>query len=213
MSKKILATNEKKLSLSVTGTRRTNAISNSAIETFKKILGYLKIGEFNHGDCKGVDQKLHEIIVGLRDDKNNVSKSGIDINIYPPTDSTHRAYCQGGFMNKKQGYVERNIKLVKLCHLLIALPRSNNRQLSNKSYGGTLQTIDYAFEKNKPIIVICPSGQIEYFNIDVSQWTDIEKKDIEDETKRYINPVKMSNKRNSGNKNYFYGKYNNKVVD
>lgn len=54
-----------------------------------------KISELHHGDCVGVDEEIHNLVI-------NNDYINIKLIIHPPSIDTHRAYCQSEHVKQKK---------------------------------------------------------------------------------------------------------------
>ena len=144
----------------ITGTRNGMNIIQKTL--FIKLINDLKIIKFSHGDCEGVDEETHYIIIDI----NPI----LVIGIHPPKDTKYRAYCKGKniIIYKSKPYLDRNKDIVNNSSLMVAIPETNYE--INRS--GTWATIRYAKKVNKPLIIIFPNGQIQKYNenIGVEKW-------------------------------------------
>lgn len=96
----------------------------------------------SHGDCVGSDTDFHKLCVDHR--TNNPNKT-IIIQIFPPNNSTLRAYNQADILADEKPYLERNKDIIKNSSILIACPiDKNNEELRS----GTWSTIRQARKNN-----------------------------------------------------------------
>ena len=102
--------------------------------------------EFHHGDCIGADAQAHDIAQSLP----------ASIVIHPPTDSSKRAFKDGGMLLPRLPYLERNHAIVDTTELLIATPHQSTEVLRS----GTWATIRYARRIGSRCIVINLDGSL-----------------------------------------------------
>lgn len=100
------------------------------------------ITEVSHGDCKGSDKNFHDAVRSLL--------PKVRINVYPPLDSKHRAFCEGDVVYKEMEYLDRNQAIVDNSDILIATPKENSEVLRS----GTWATIRMAKKKGIKIHII-----------------------------------------------------------
>lgn len=92
----------------------------------------------SHGDCVGSDTDFHKLCISYK--LNHVEKI-LKINIYPPNNSSLRAFNKGDIIMEEKPYLERNINIIKNADILIACPvDKNNEELRS----GTWSTIRQA---------------------------------------------------------------------
>lgn len=107
------------------------------------------ISRLLHGDCQGADEAADTIAM----------KHGVKRWAMPGTDAQgrmpYRAYCAAEYIAEPRPYLVRNQDIVRLCELLIALPKSAERVRS-----GTWATIRYARTVNRTHIIVYPNGGI-----------------------------------------------------
>ncbi len=135
--------------IAMTGTRKTETLTDKQLAHFKKCLATSKeqgFDVFRHGDCVGADEKGHHIAVSL----------GYSVRIHPPTDPKYRAFCSSPFVAPALSYQDRNQAMVNNCDMLLALPKSNQEVQRS----GTWMTIRMARKINLPIIIFYPDGRI-----------------------------------------------------
>lgn len=117
------------------------------------ILDYFEIDEFHHGDCEGGDEEAHRIIV-----QKFYHNPKIQIVIHPPTDHTHRAYCNKKYpypntvIYPPQPYLQRNRMIVRTTNILCAGPQ----EMKEKVRSGTWSTVRYGRDAKHPIIMLTP---------------------------------------------------------
>ena len=140
--------------LGFTGTREAKFISQKRRDNLDNFLSHFIRGKglsyasegspsltLSHGDCVGADEMAHNIGLGL----------GYSIEIYPPSNDTLRAYCEGAFIvHPEKSYMPRNEDIVDASELLIAMPATFIEQ----SKGGTWRTVRYARRKLIPVLFI-----------------------------------------------------------
>ena len=135
--------------IAMTGTRQMETLTVTQLEHFARCLSLYKeqgFGVFRHGDCVGADEKGHQIAVSL----------GYRVYIHPPTQPTHRAFCESLFVVQPAEYLFRNQAMVNQCDVLLALPKLNREQKRS----GTWMTIRMARKINLPIVIFYPDGHI-----------------------------------------------------
>jgi hypothetical protein len=111
-----------------------------------------KCDVLKHGDCKGSDEKAHQLMVSLG------TTSTKFIEVHPPTNPKLRARCEGANqVFPPKPYRERNRDIVDGCRVLIATPKSKNEE----QYSGTWSTIRYAVSIGRPVRIIYPDGEVE----------------------------------------------------
>jgi hypothetical protein len=136
------------MKIGFTGTR--NDMTPEQKATFlREILKLTPIAEFHHGDCVGADATAHDIIVA--------NTLNVRIIIHPPSDDTHRAWCEGNLILVAKSFLARNYDIVAACDLLIVVPRSNEETIRS----GTWATYRQAIRAAKPTLVIKPNGEID----------------------------------------------------
>ena len=96
--------------------------------------------EAHHGDCTGADKDFHNICESL----------DIKIVIWPPLNSTLRAYCKSDDIRPPMEYLERDKKIVDETDFLIAFPETKKESVRS----GTWTTIRYARKQKKPMLII-----------------------------------------------------------
>ncbi|MCW7467626.1 hypothetical protein [Leptospira levettii] len=84
----------KQLHIGITGSR--DGITQAQVEAFVTELSKYDEIKLHHGDCVGVDEGIHKILL---DDKKENPKV-IEIYIHPPTDNKQRAFCQKKYETK-----------------------------------------------------------------------------------------------------------------
>lgn len=105
--------------------------------------------DLHHGDCIGADDQADQIGREL----------GLSIVIYPPTDSSKRAWChrRGGWEAfPPKPYLERNRDIVDACSALIAAPK----EMAETLRSGTWATVRHARKVGKPVWIVWPDGSI-----------------------------------------------------
>ena len=107
--------------------------------------------QIHHGDCLGADAEIHELCVIL----------GFSIHIHPPSNPRFRAFCESAdFSHQPKEYLARNRAIVNASSLLVAAPSGPEKQRS-----GTWATVRFARQKEKPIVLIMPSGSVEFHGL------------------------------------------------
>ena len=101
----------------------------------------------SHGDCVGSDTDFHNLCMKYK--KENADKK-IMIHIYPPNNSTLRAFNKGDILFEEKPYLERNANIVKNSSILIACPIDKNKE---ELRSGTWSTIRQA-RKHKIFVYV-----------------------------------------------------------
>lgn len=109
-----------------------------------------KISELHHGDCVGVDEEIHNLVI-------NNDYINIKLIIHPPSIDIYRAYCQTEHVKQKYNYIKRNHNIVNNTDILFAFPPTKEEVLRS----GTWCTIRYAIKKKHKVCIIYPDGTIE----------------------------------------------------
>lgn len=107
----------------------------------------------HHGDCLGADAEVHEIALHLRIPR---------IVIWPPLKSTLRAHCTGDqFVTVKppMSYLPRDRKIADSTTMLFATPRTTTPIEGS----GTWYTVRYAAAQGRPVLVIYPNGDADWW--------------------------------------------------
>lgn len=100
----------KQLHIGITGSR--DGITQAQIESYVTELSNYDEVKLHHGDCVGVDEGIHKILLDAKKENHNV----IEIFIHPPTDNKQRAFCQKKYETKdvsvhsfaSEEYLKRN---------------------------------------------------------------------------------------------------------
>ena len=79
----------------------------------------------SHGDCVGSDTDFHNICINY---KETYPTKKIIITIFPPSNSTLRAFNKGDLLMKKKPYLQRNLDIIKNSNILIACPINKNKE-------------------------------------------------------------------------------------
>lgn len=108
----------------------------------------LEDGIFLHGDCKGVDEEAHRI----------ARRIGYHIEVYPPTDPKHRAYCDGDVIHPPRPYLERNELIVRAATRMLIVPE---KAMKDSPRSGTWWTYRKAKELHVPTTLIV-GGRFEH---------------------------------------------------
>lgn len=138
-----------------TGTREgmTNAQAWKCEDIFQHI-GYVSpFEEFHHGDCIGADARAHSIII--------LGSFARIIVCHPPTYEKYRAFTVNDEYRTPEGYIDRNHKIVDETDVLVATPKEETGETLRS---GTWATVRYARKLKKRIIIIRPSGTVEFEN-------------------------------------------------
>ncbi len=88
-----------------TGTRR--GMTERQLKALESHLGPITVTEAHHGDCLGADKQFHDMIRRL--------KPNARVIIHPPSNPSHRAFCEGDVLCEERGYLERNHDIVDAC--------------------------------------------------------------------------------------------------
>ena len=102
---------------------------------------------FIHGDCVGSDNQANSLV------KKFYSK----VVVFPPSNSSLRAYCKADKTFDNLPYLERNREIVNHCRYLVATPSTDKPQTK----GGTWYTVNYALSKGKVVYIVYPDGHLE----------------------------------------------------
>ena len=132
------------MKIGFTGTRNVpTAKQKRALDVLlMRLDGEFDITEVSHGDCKGSDKNFHDTVRSLL--------PGVKINVYPPTDKKHRAFCYGDITHKEMEYLDRNQAIVDNSDILIATPKESSEILRS----GTWATIRMAKKKGMPVHIL-----------------------------------------------------------
>jgi hypothetical protein len=141
------------MKIGMTGCR--NGLSKSGSDFLEKFLNdnAINITEAHHGDCVGSDADFHGTLKSY-----NIADD--NIYIHPPKDKKFRAFCKGGKVLPEKNYIDRNHDIVDDSDMLIAFPSTEH----SVTRSGTWATVRYAKKTNKKIIIVYPSGNIDYIN-------------------------------------------------
>lgn len=104
------------------------------------------VERLDHGDCVGGDAAADAVAAAL----------GIPRHAHPPDNPGLRAFCQTETAAAPRPYKERNAEIVRLCAVLVALPRTAQEE----HYGGTWSTIRFARSVGRPLLIVAPNGTI-----------------------------------------------------
>ena len=102
----------------------------------------------SHGDCVGSDTDFHNLCTAYREA--HVDKT-LKIHIYPPTNSTLRAYNTADVLMVEKPYLERNLDIINNSALLIACPIAKHKE---ELRSGTWSTIRQAKKRNIATIIL-----------------------------------------------------------
>lgn len=139
------------MKIGFTGTRRGMSASQEKVlyDTFETLL-FGEYNEFHHGDAVGADATAHLLVWTFF--------KGVVIVIHPPIKTYYRAWCPNwSFMHKSKDYIVRDHDIVNSTDILIATPETEYEVQRS----GTWATVRYAKKKEKPIVIIYPSGIIQ----------------------------------------------------
>ena len=102
----------------------------------------------SHGDCVGSDTDFHNICINY---KETYPTKKIIITIFPPSNSTLRAFNKGDLLMKKKPYLQRNLDIIKNSNILIACPINKNKE---ELRSGTWSTIRQAKKQNITVHIL-----------------------------------------------------------
>ena len=102
----------------------------------------------SHGDCVGSDTEFHNICINY---KETYPTKKIIITIFPPSNSTLRAFNKGDLLMKKKPYLQRNLDIIKNSNILIACPINKNKE---ELRSGTWSTIRQAKKQNITVHIL-----------------------------------------------------------
>lgn len=130
--------------LGFTGPRREmNPAQHDSLRTLLQTLPGIQ--EAHHGDCVGADTQFHHLCL----------EQNIPIHLHPPTDASHRSFCQGAtFVAEEQGYLKRNRALVKAADILVAVLRTDHEVQRS----GIWASIRYARKARKLTVLVQTDG-------------------------------------------------------
>lgn len=103
---------------------------------------------FSHGDCVGSDEIAHFIAMEL----------GYTVHVWPPDDSSRRAFTTGHFVHAPRPYAIRNQSIVMMSMTLVATPSGPEK---DQPRSGTWMTIRKARKRGIEVYLIWPDGRIE----------------------------------------------------
>lgn len=131
--------------LGFTGTR--TALTEVQVKELDAIVRYEdgRLVDFHHGDCVGADATAHE----------HARAGGLFIVVHPPSDPKLRAWCIGNKSRPPAAYHVRNRNIVDQTDWLLAMPRSREER------GGTWMTINFARERERPVLIVYPDGSFD----------------------------------------------------
>ena len=122
---------------------------------FQDLIDELRVEEFHHGDCIGVDEQA---VAEVRREHGEV------IHTHPPINSTKRAMC-GGHLYAPKEYLDRNHDIVDSVDILIVVPATDEEIIRS----GTWATYRYAMKGLQngdvpvsKVVVIFPDGRMEH---------------------------------------------------
>ena len=143
----VLATLSKPIILGVSGTQ-VGATHIQKRMLHRVLLALGKVSHFHHGDCVGVDELMHSMVLAHWDD--------VEVNIHPPINRTKRAFCRPGKTWPAKDYLVRNKDIVDASTLMIFAPKECEEQLRS----GTWSTYRYAKKRNVPYYLVLPDGEV-----------------------------------------------------
>ena len=141
------------MKLGFTGSRRGMTAAQAA--TFKRLISEENVTLFVHGDCVGADAEAHDMIEAI--------KPEVNIVVAPSLNASLRAWCKPrtGVLCEARASVDRNRAIAIMCDELIAVPRK--RLVPDGGFipqSGTQQTIEFAQDNGRPVIIINEDGSI-----------------------------------------------------
>lgn len=131
------------IKIGFTGTR--NGLNETQKELIPLILDKYSEIIVSHGDCVGADTDFHNLCINYK--QNNPDKK-ITIQIFPPTNSSMRAFNEADIIMPVKPYLERNLNILKNSNILIACPVDKNKE---ELRSGTWSTIRQAKKLNMEI--------------------------------------------------------------
>ena len=157
------------VSIGITGTReilghcQQQSLGMLISAMYRESTGYR---QFHHGCCVGTDECGHYLASEI---------PGVQIHGHPgygiSKNAPYRMNIRPGMLSvihPEKPYKDRNQDIVTACKLLLACPRyPEHDQRSARS--GTWQTIRFARNTRKPVILILPSGSIMHEHRGVNQ--------------------------------------------
>lgn len=131
----------------VTGTRwgMTEAQYDSFLEF---MLGLPQPIDLHHGDCVGVDEQAHWMVV------ENVPRHKIFV--HPPVSDALRAFCPAWTVHEPKPYKKRDKDIVEVCEVLVAAPGGMVEEVRS----GTWYTVRLARRAGRRVYLIMPNGEI-----------------------------------------------------
>src|SRR5688572_10660246 len=132
-----------------TGTR--DGMTQAQKEQVHDLLVTLEATWLHHGDCVGADAEAHAI----------ARAHGCRIYLHPPADPKLRAFCDFDESSHPKPYLVRNRDIVYCASFLIGTPGRRGKQT-----GGTWYTIGHADDQGRQLVIVYPSGKLEWRNCD-----------------------------------------------
>ena len=111
-------------------------------EQIKSILDKYSNIIVSHGDCVGSDTDFHKLCINYKETHQNKT---IMIQIFPPNNSSLRAFNKADLLMEAKPYLERNLNIIKNSSIIIACPIDKNKE---ELRSGTWSTIRQARKKN-----------------------------------------------------------------
>lgn len=138
------------LRIGVTGTRKgLTSVQRDRIHNMLAAWRTAGAIELHHGDCVGADDEIAQIAKSL----------GYKIVAHPPLNPKLRARCKvNDVVMEEQDYLTRNRSIVDMTDAMVGAPG----EMTRKPRSGTWYTISYAGEKQRPLAVVGPSGEVEF---------------------------------------------------
>ncbi len=115
-------------------------------------------GIFLHGDCKGVDEEAHML----------ARRIGYRIEIYPPSNPKHRAFCDGDVVHPPAPYLVRNRLIVDNARSMLIVPKEAE---ADAPRSGTWYTYRYSLESRRPTTLVV-GGRFEYTPVDDAEFVE-----------------------------------------
>ncbi|KKN46314.1 hypothetical protein LCGC14_0674310 [marine sediment metagenome] len=115
-------------------------------ESFRTLMGGLRVSEFHYGDCVGVDEDSFDWVTCNMNSTLTVS--------HPPTITRFQAYTEPDETRPALPYMIRNRAIVDSVDLMVVIPRER----SETRRSGTWTTWRYA-KKKGTLIVLMPGHE------------------------------------------------------
>lgn len=134
------------MKVGMTGTRF--GLTEPQFEAFQRVLPWVTITEFHHGDCVGADA---EIATFLKQEQ-----PSIRIVCRPCTITKARAYTEADETHEPIGPLDRNQLIVDSVEMMLAFPG----KMAEQQRSGTWFTIRYARRQGTPLAIFWPDGSV-----------------------------------------------------